>query len=419
MESIITPTKTDSPDEPYKGMKRFWSFIKNMRTDNTGVAALKENGITLSNPKDKADALNRQFESVFTREAPFDPSTELQQDHPSMPDINITVPGVEKLLKGLNEHKAAGPDHLAPKVLKELADTIAPALTAIFRRSYETGETPSIWKTANVAPVFKKGEKYKPSNYRPISLTCICSKIMEHIITSSIMDHASQHNILYKHQHGFRSKRSCETQLLEFTSKVFNNMQEGTDVLVMDFSKAFDKVGHEHLLCKLNHYGINGKTNKWIRSFLSGRTQAVVLEDEKSYTGNGISGVPQGSVLGPCLFLIYINDMPDNITSTVRLFADDTIAYLAIKSPEDANTLQEDLDRLAEWETRWQMEFHPEKCQVLQVTRNRTRRVNSSLGHTEDALNNDHWRLKNMCKSNFSNKFLDVLGSFVKLHNVL
>ena len=225
VETIITPMKADSPDQPYQGMKRFWSFIKNMRTDNSGVAALKEDGNILSSPKDKADALNRQFESVFTREAPIDPATELQQEHPSMPDINITIPGVEKLLSGLNEHKAAGPDQVAPKVLKELATTIAPALTAIFRRSYETGETPSVWKTANVAPVFKKGEKYKPSNYRPISLTCICSKIMEHIVTSNIMEHASQNNILYKHQHGFRSKRSCETQLLEFTSEVFKDMQ--------------------------------------------------------------------------------------------------------------------------------------------------------------------------------------------------
>jgi hypothetical protein len=386
VETIITPS-ADTPEQPYKGMKRFWSFIKSMRTDNTGVAALKEEGVILASPKEKADALNRQFESVFTREAPIDASTNLDQAYPSMPEINITVPGVEKLLKGLNEHKASGPDQIAPKILKELAETIAPALTTIFRRSYETGEVPSLWRTANVAPIFKKGEKYKPSNYRPVSLTCICSKLMEHIVTSCIMEHTSHHNILYKHQHGFRSKRSCETQLLEFTSEVFNNMQEGkqTDVLVMDFSKAFDKVGHKHLLCKLNHYGITGKTNLWIENFLKDRTQTVVIDDEKSYTGNVISGVPQGSVLGPCLFLIYINDMPDNITSTVRLFADDTIAYIAITCPDDATTLQRDLDKLADWETKWQMEFHPEKCQVLQITRNRTRRINSSYvlhGHT-------------------------------------
>jgi hypothetical protein len=389
VESIVTPMETDNP---YASMKRFWSFIKNMRTDNSGVSALKENGKVLSSPKEKADALNRQFESVFTRENPLDHSTELQQEHPSMPEISFTIPGVEKLLRGLNEHKAAGPDQVAPKVLKELAPTLAPALTTIFTKCYETGETPSLWRHANVAPVFKKGEKSKPSNYRPISLTCICSKLMEHIVTSAIMTHTSENNILYKHQHGFRSKRSCETQLIEFTSEVVNNMQEGfqTDVLIMDFSKAFDKVGHEHLLSKLNHYGINGRTNRWIRSFLADRTQTVVLDDEKSHTGDVISGVPQGSVLGPCLFLIYINDMPNGITSTVRLFADDTIAYLALKSPDDANTLQEDLDKLAEWEVKWQMEFHPEKCQVLQITRNRTRRVNSSYtlhGHTLEVVN--------------------------------
>lgn len=146
-------------------------------------------------------------------------------------------------------------------------------------------------------------------------------------------------------------------------------MQEGkqTDVLVMDFSKAFDKVRHKHLQCKLKHYGIIGKTNKWIQSFLSDRTQVVVLEDEKSYTGNNISGVPQGSVLGPCLFLIYINDIPDKIASMARLFADDTIAYMAVACPTDAAALQDDLDRLAEWETRLQMEFHPELITPLRL----------------------------------------------------
>jgi hypothetical protein len=388
VESIVTPME---PDNPYRGMRRFWSFIKNMRTDNSGVGALKENGRILSSPKEQADTLNRQFESVFTREDPIDPSINTEQAHPSMPDITFTTAGIEKLLRGLNDHKAAGPDHIAPKVLKELAPTIAPTLQLIFTKCYESGSTPTLWKQANVAPVFKKGEKSKPANYRPISLTCICSKLMEHVITSAIMTHASDNNILYEHQHGFRSKRSCETQLLEFTSEVINTMQEGlqTDVLIMDFSKAFDKVGHEHLLAKLHHYGITGKTNNWIRSFLTGRTQTVVLEDEKSYIGNVISGVPQGSVLGPCLFLMYINDMPNNISSTVRLFADDTIAYLALKTPEDASKLQEDLDRLADWEVKWQMEFHPEKCQVLHITRNRTRRINSSYtlhGHTLEVV---------------------------------
>jgi hypothetical protein len=154
---------------------------------------------------------------------------------------------------------------------------------------------------------------------------------------------------------------------------VVGNMQMGkqTDVLVMDFSKAFDKVGHQRLLLKLNYYGIQGNTNNWIRSFLSNRKQTVVLEGERSYEANVLSGVPQGSVLGPCLFLYYINDMPNNTVSKVRLFADDTIAYLAVSNDQDAATLQNDLNQLGKWEEDWQMEFHPGKCQVLSISRSR------------------------------------------------
>ncbi len=158
-----------------------------------------------------------------------------------------------------------------------------------------------------------------------------------------------------------------------------------TDILIMDFSKAFDKVGHEHLLAKLVHYGITGKTSNWIRSLLSNRKQTVVLEDERSYCGNVTSGVPQGSVLSPCLFLMYINEMPDQLQSTMRLFADDNMAYLAIESDDDIQTLQHDLNLLAAWEHKWQMEFHPGKCQILRVTRNWTSKIESNYvihGHT-------------------------------------
>ncbi len=246
-----------------------------MRTDNKSVSTLKENGIILSEPKDKADGLNRQFVSVFIQETPMDPENVPIQKHPTMPEINITARGIEKLLKNLNIQKAAGPDQTAPQVLKDLAEVLAPILTAIFRKSYETGEVPLVWKSANDLAIFKKDVKCKPSNYRPVSLTCICCKIMEHIVTSNVMSHNKLHGILYRFQHGFRSLRSCEIQLLEFITDVTNNMHNGKqpDILIMDFSKAFDKVGYEHLLAKLVHYGITGKTNNWIRSFLYNRKQ--------------------------------------------------------------------------------------------------------------------------------------------------
>ena len=185
------------------------------------------------------------------------------------------------------------------------------------------------------------------------------------------MSHADKHKILYPMQHGFRRKLSCETQLLEFTDDITINMDKGsqTDCLIMDFSKAFDKVSHSLLIHKLRHYGINGKTNTWINSFLNGRKQRVVVEGEISDCVPVASGVPQGSVLGPSLFLFYINDIPLGLTSTVRLFADDTIVYLAITSDADSGKLQQDLDKLARWERTWLIQFHPEKCNVLTITK--------------------------------------------------
>ena len=145
-----------------------------------------------------------------------------------------------------------------------------------------------------------------------------------------------------------------------------------TDLVLLDFSKAFDKVSHQKLLLKLHQHGIRGPSLKWIQAFLSGRTQTVVLENGKSGTVPVTSGVPQGSVLGPILFLIYINDLPDKTRSKIRLFADDMAIYLAVSNLQDAQILQHDLDHLHEWELQWDMEFNPSKCVVIHVTRART-----------------------------------------------
>ena len=283
------------------------------------------------------------------------PTTEDQ--FPEIENIDITLNGVVKLLKDLNPTKSPGPDNLGPKVLKELADEVGPLLLLIYRKSLQTSEVPEDWRKANVTPVFKKGQRFQAENYRPISLTSVCCKIMEHIVASKIMNHGEDNNILYPLQHGFRRSRSCETQLIEFIDDLTSNLDKGqrVDILVMDFAKAFDKVCHSLLIPKLQHYGIRGKINSWIEGWLSNRTQSVVIDGERSEPVSLESGGSQGSVLEPGLFLYYINDLPEGVNSTVRLFADDTIAYLVIVKPHDAEKVHADLATMIVWEVLWKI----------------------------------------------------------------
>ena len=255
-----------------------------------------------------------------------------------MPNIEIEERGVHLLLANPNPKKAAGPDKLPTKLLKEIATEIAPILTALFRNSLNTGLVPGDWKHALVQPIFKKGDRSQAANYRPISLTSVCCKMMEHIVRRAITNHLDRNKITSDAQHGFRKRRSCESQLILTVHDLAEELdQQGqTDTILLDFSKAFDRVPHQRLLRKLEFYGIQGKVLRWIESFLSGRTQQVVVEGEHSSVGPVTSGVPQGSVLGPTLFLIYINDLGEEIRAKVRLFADDTILYSKINTEKDS-----------------------------------------------------------------------------------
>ena len=371
--------------------KKLFSFLKNSRCDQQGIPPLKHDNILYSDTKTKANLFNQQFNSVFTPKEPLSLSRlasmrvqdlkkagglpsdttpdSLQDSATNMPEINISENGLMKLLQNLKPGKAAGPDKLKPLLLRELREEIAPIIQIIFDRSLKTGKLPADWMKANVMPVFKKGDKSLAANYRPISLTCILCKVLEHILASNIVKHLDGQGILYDLQHGFREKRSCETQLIMLIEDLARNASVGkqTDIILLDFSKAFDKVNHSKLLWKLHQYGIRGHVLNWVRAFLGSRSQRVVIEGEESESIPVTSGVPQGSVLGPILFLIYINDLPDEVCSQVRLFADDTALYLTMESEDSGPTLQSDLDILSMWETRWDMEFNPSKCQVVHV----------------------------------------------------
>ena len=182
---------------------------------------------------------------------------------------------------------------------------------------------------------------------------------MEYIIASNLTRHFEKHNILYDLQPGFRERRSCETQFIELVEDLTRSLSQGkqTDLILLDFSKAFDKVNHLKLLYKIQMHGVQGNVLSWIQFFLIGRSQRAVLEGEYSDQVPVSSSVPQGSVLGPILFFLYINDLPDNVQSQVRHFADDTAVHLTICGPDDSATLQRDLDRLQQWEAQWDMEI--------------------------------------------------------------
>ena len=228
---------------------------------------------------------------------------------------------------------------------------------------------------ANVTVVFKEGDKTNPANYRPVSLTCILCKTMEHVIFSQTMGHLDKHDTLVHFQHGFQPNHSCETQLLNTVEDLSHRLdkRKTTDLLILDFSKAFDTVPHRRLLLNMKHYGITGKTNKWIESWLCHRQQRVVLDGTASTDSQVLSGVPQGTVLGPLLFLLYVNDIGDKISpqTTIKLFADDALLYRSINNPSDQIQLQQDLDTMIEWSKPWLMRFNAKKCHLLKITRQR------------------------------------------------
>ena len=397
--------------------KFLFQYVKKQRTDNNGVSPLVDRGVTYVHPKDKANSLNRQFSSVFSPISNQSPDLGPQK-HPSMPDIVISIPGVQKLLKNLKPNKAAGPDNIPAKFLKETAEELAPALTTLYKASLHQSKIPDDWRHARVSPLYKSGknDRSKPANYRPISLTSISCKVMEHIICSNLMRHLDECDILTDFQHGFRRKRSCETQLVLTVDDLAKELDKGKqiDCILLDFAKAFDKVSHRSLIAKLKNYGVVDNNLLWIQDFLHSRSQVVVVEGEESERAAVTSGVPQGSVLGPALFLVYINDLPEKLHSTPRLFADDTLLYRVIDSEADCDLLQEDLATLELWERDWSMEFAAEKCMVLRITkrleRNRIIKNYQIHGHVLDTVDSAKYLGVTLdSKLSFSNHIQDTV----------
>ena len=222
----------------------------------------------------------------------------------------------------------------------------------------------------HVCGVFKGGQKSNPCNYRPIPLTCIACKVLQHIVDSHVMKHLDSHRILTDVQHGFRAKRLTVTQLIITIHDLEKTIQDNKSIhaTILDFSKAFDKVPHQRPFRKYEYYDIRENLLKWFESFLIGCTQSLICDGSQSKSIMVTFGVPQGTVLGPLLFLLYVNDLPANLQSSVRLFADDALLYGIISNVDDCNRLQADLLEPDRWQDRWQMKFNPSKCKIICIS---------------------------------------------------
>ena len=351
----------------------FYSYLNSKRKIKESVSALKDNlGKLTDSPKGAATLLAKFFSTTFTNE-PYGPLTEecYKLTGNIIGDVEINPEIVKKLLLKLDQFKSVGPDGIHPKLLANLGknDQFVSAITILFKETYKTGKMPDVWKTANVTALHKKGSKSDPSNYRPISLTCILCKVYEKIIRNHILEHVITN--ISRMQHGFMPGRSCLSNLLESFDIINDFLAQGesVDIFYLDFQKAFDTVPHYRLLEKLKSFGINNKTLDTISNFLSGRTFRVMVGNAFSDKYKVTSGIPQGSVLGPLLFLLYINDLPDSIINAVSLFADDLKMY---GKSSMQNSLQQDLDHLANWQNTWLLKFNTEdnKCKILHAGTN-------------------------------------------------
>ena len=354
--------------------KAFWRYAKSKTGTKMQVQQLRHGDKLVFSDNEKVEILNDFFSSVYTVE-----------DHESMPDLPFDentpiindpiIPKelVLKKLKQINVNKAPGPDGVPGIVLKNLADVIAEPLAIMFQKSVDTGELPKEWKTANVSPIYKKGDKTLASNYRPVSLTSVTCKILESILRDHIDSHLTSNGLASNLQYGFTSGKSTKSKLIDCAEELTKALDEGKgiDVIYLDFRKAFDSVPYKRLLLKLNYYGVTGKTNKWIENFLSDRTQSVVINGVRSRTSHVTSGVPQGSVLGPTLFKIFVNDLPEQAKEGVLpMFADDGKLYKVIQTIDDCDSLQADLRSCGKWSKDWQLGYNELKCVVLRLGRN-------------------------------------------------
>ena len=336
--------------------KKFWKFVRSRSNQQPkGVADISVvdecgNEKLLTDDLQKANAFVEYFSSVFTQE-PMSNFDKLDQLVPinHMDAIIMTEKQIENELTKLKTDKSPGPDDIHPRILKELCPQITNALKIIFDVSLATGQLPDEWKSSTVSVIYKKGKKSVVSNYRPISLTCIACKIMESLIKNDVMHYLLTNKLISVKQFGFVKGRSTNIQLLKLFDQWTNCLENGgqVDVIYTDFEKAFDKVPHKRLLSKLISLGLNVEVIEWIKEFICYRKHRVRINEKFSHWKTVESGIPQGSVLGPLLFVLYINNLPSACDkgADTFLFADDAKLYKHITAKIDSLALQDSCQR--------------------------------------------------------------------------
>ncbi|MCG8033360.1 MAG: reverse transcriptase family protein, partial [Candidatus Thiodiazotropha taylori] len=362
--------------------KQWWSVLKYFLSQNNPscIPPLEKDGIVYSDETDKANLLNDFFrdqtllndkDAVLPYIVPYTVQTPLQ-------DIVLAPNEVKEILKSLPTGKASGPDGISNRVLKELSSELSAPLSSFFNRSFHIGEVPDTFKVAHVTPVPKGGDRSVVSNNRPISLLSNLDKTQEKLVFKHLYNHFRENNIITSFQSGFTPGDSTVNQLTFLYHTFCQALDSGKEVRVVfcDIKKAFDRVWHAGLIHKLKAAGISGSLLKWFASYLSDRKQKVVLPGAQSNWNSIHAGVPQGSILGPLLFLLYINDIVTDIGSNIRLFADDTSLYIIVDNPNAAAELiNSDLVKISNWAHIWLVDFNAAKNEALLLSRKLNRPI--------------------------------------------
>ena len=355
--------------------KLFHSYIRNKKTSRPKVGPILMNGVLSDSPCEMSEVFVDAFASVFVANVTGVPYPH-QVCHAQLTDVGFTEEDVKILFRSLKPDSSVGPDDISPHLLKECAGELAYPFFKLFQLSLSSCTLPDIWKTSNVSPIFKKGSHSNPLNYRPISLTSVPCKTMERLIAKEMFRFLESHLIFDNSQYGFRPKRSAADQLILTYNYITLWYDKGfiVDLLLFDFKKAFDLVPHDILLEKLRLIGISGELLAWIESFLCGRQMKVCIGGEGSSARPVLSGVPQGSVLGPLLFIIFINHIGSQLSCKYMNFADDLKLFLHFPksicggAPGFAE-IQNDINILSRTASSWGLKFAPDKCVHLRFSR--------------------------------------------------